>query len=161
MKSLPLSFSYACLLLMVAVPIRTMKGREKRSHNGHLYVFDRYSSGEAVKFWRCELKSDKCQGRLDTNADRCGSQGSWPTLAREQCSKSQGGTSGDSNEEKSRRDCRGTAQVVNETVQNISHAAQGQMLTPFALKKMVQRKRNEVAHAPPLPVTSSWQLSRI
>ncbi len=45
----------------------------------------------------------------------------------------------------------GTAQVVNESVQNLSQAAQGQMPNLSSLKKMVHRKRNNVAGTPPVP----------
>ncbi len=40
---------------------------------------------------------------------------------------------------------------MNESVQNLSQAAQGQMPDMRSLKKMVRRKRNNVAGAPPVP----------
>ncbi len=55
--------------MAAAVPILTKKGREKFCHNGYMYVFDRRSADGATKFWRCELKMEKCRARLHTNAD--------------------------------------------------------------------------------------------
>ena len=48
--------------------ILTKRGKEKFTHNGFLYVFDKASKADSeLKYWRCEQKN-RCKARLHTKA---------------------------------------------------------------------------------------------
>lgn len=48
--------------------VKTKWGKEKFSHDGFLYVFDKMSVDRSKKFWRRELKNE-CKARLHTCGD--------------------------------------------------------------------------------------------
>ena len=51
----------------MSAPIETQRGRDKLSHEGHLYVFAQLSKDQRTEFWRCHLKNNKarkCTARL-------------------------------------------------------------------------------------------------
>src|SRR5689334_8539905 len=44
------------------------RGREKFSHDGHLFCFDKFSKDGQMKFWRCDMRYlNDCPARVHTS----------------------------------------------------------------------------------------------
>jgi len=48
--------------------IRSQRNKEKFSHEGFLYIFDKKSADGNRKMWRCERKDYSCTARIHTDA---------------------------------------------------------------------------------------------
>jgi len=48
--------------------ISSQRNKEKFSHEGFLYIFDKKSSDGNRKMWRCERKDCSCRARIHTDA---------------------------------------------------------------------------------------------
>ncbi|KAF0985637.1 hypothetical protein HZS_4142, partial [Henneguya salminicola] len=116
----------------------------------HFYVFDKLSADRSKKFWRCELKNE-CKARLHTTVTNMvlvqitqHSHGS--DAAQLQVAKLKAGIK--------RRATETTeipSVILNGALQQASTAVQATMPNKDAIRKVIQRRRNESQEAPPQP----------
>ena len=131
--------------------MESKRGREKRAHDGHSYVFDKFSADEKRKLWRCEQK-DRCKARMHT------------CVTSVELVKIMNDHSHDSDpakiavketimhmKKRAAETVEGTAQVINQALQNLPDCALGVLPTLPSMKKVVRRIRNEVNLAPASP----------
>jgi len=116
---------------------RSQRNKEKFSHEGFLYIFDKKLADENRKMWHCERKVYSCRAWIHTNA------------ITGDVRKNLGDHNHDSNATKievvrmvtAAKEVdtnEGTAQVINHMVQNLEQAVQGQLPSGHALKKVVR-----------------------
>ncbi|KAF0985730.1 hypothetical protein HZS_2520, partial [Henneguya salminicola] len=129
--------------------VQSKRGKEKLNYEGHFYVFDKLSADRSKKFWRCELKNE-CKARLLTTGTNMvlvqmnqHSHGS--DAAQLQVAKLMG---------RIKRRATETTEIpsviLNCALQQASAAAvQAKMPNKDAIRKVIQRRRNESHAAPP------------
>ena len=130
----------------------SVKNKEMFHHEGHIYVFDKLTTDGQKKMWRCNEKNRGCKARLHSNAETgeviCtrGTHIHPSSMARVEVTRALTAmkTRAVSTQE-------GTSQIINNCVQNLSMAVQGQMPNQHALKKTIRRRRVQVQAPPPNP----------
>ncbi|KAF0986231.1 hypothetical protein HZS_3584 [Henneguya salminicola] len=131
--------------------VQSKRGKEKLNHEGHFYVFDKLSADRSKKFWRWELKNE-CKARLHTTVNNLvlmqmnqHSHGS--DAAQLQVAMVMSGI------KRRATETTGIPSVIlNDAIQQTSTAVQGKMLNKDAIRKVIQRRRNENQEASPQPV---------
>ena len=133
--------------------IQTKQQKQKFTHNGYLYVFDKHSKRDvSIKFWRCEKKNE-CKARLHTRNDR---------VVKELNEHSHGASAAlvevalvqtllkkraiETQEQPSA--------IVNACSENVSQAAQASFPRVESMKQIIRRKRNIMNIAPPNPINA-------
>lgn len=132
--------------------VKTKRGRTKLVHEGYMFVFDKCSRDDSTNFWRCEFKKD-CKVRVHSLV----ATGEVVKQINEHSHGSdaaQVGASSIITQIKARAlDTTEIPSVVfNESLQNSTSAVQGKIPNKDAIRKVIQRVRNDNSAAPPLPL---------
>ena len=134
----------------MAMEVLTKRGKEKFAHNGFLYVFDKTSKTDELKYWRCEQKN-RCKARLHTKAGEVVKElnSHWQEACAAQVEVALVKT-------KIKRRAEETFEsptvVVNECLTDISQSSLAAIPHMAALRKIIHRKRNSVMNSPSNPV---------
>ena len=131
--------------------VQSKRGKEKFMHEGYLYVFDKFSADHSKKFWRCELKNE-CKVRLHTTADN-------DRVLMQMNQHSHGSDAAQLRAAMiltgiKRRAIETTeipSVILNSALQGTSTAIQAKMPKKDAIRKVIQRSRNDNRAAPPQP----------
>ena len=135
----------------MALDILSKRGKEKFSHNGYLYIFDKMSKSDiAIKFWRCE-QVGRCRGRIHTSDGE---------VVKEINTHSHISSAANIEvaaaitrvKRRAEETVEGTIQVINECMTNLSEAAQASAPNTGAMRKIIRRKRHEIQAAPANPI---------
>ena len=59
----------AYVILAITMDVFSKRERVKYTHNGHKYVFDKFTKDGLKKMWRCDQKDHGCKVRLHTDAN--------------------------------------------------------------------------------------------
>ena len=137
------------LLQVMAMEVLTKCGKEKFAHNRFLYVFDKTSKTDKLKYWHCEQKNHS-EARLHTKAGE---------VVRELNSHSHEACAAQVEvalvKTKIKRRAEETLEslivVVNECLTDISQSSLAGIPNMAALRKIIHRKRNLVMNAPSNP----------
>ena len=125
-------------------------GKPKFECDGFLYIFDRFSADKETKFYRCERK-DSCKARIHVRNEEIvkyiNDHSHSPSPANVEREKVLSQI-----KERACETVEGTSIVINECLENVSQACQGAMPNNRALKKMVHRKRKQLASYPGNPI---------
>ena len=136
--------------------ILSKRDREKFSHNGFLYVFDRESQSEVgVIFWRCERRR-RCKARVHVKAGEVireinihTHEASAVHLEVERVKTKIKKRAADTLETPSA--------IVNQSLTNVPQACLASIPKVTALRKIIKRKRTTLSCAPSNP-TDLWEL---
>lgn len=121
-------------------------------YEGFIFLFDKYNKDRSIKFWRCKLKT-KCNARLHTNADN--------DNVIKFINKHSHGSDADKvkstiilNSIKSTalETTKSPAAIINQTLQqHNSSEIPATFPTKYAIKKMINRSRNDHNSTPAQP----------
>ncbi|KAB0805304.1 hypothetical protein PPYR_02274 [Photinus pyralis] len=129
--------------------IVSKRQKQKYSHQGFIYVFDRMSACGAKLFWRCERKDD-CKARIHTEngsvVKKVNDHSHDSSAARVEVQAAVSRI-----KERAGEVMETTAQVINACIGELSEVAHATMPSHGSLRKIIQRKRNLVRAAPPAP----------
>jgi hypothetical protein len=120
-------------------------------HEGYLYVFDKFSADHSKKFWRCELKNE-CKVRLHTTADN-------DRVLKQINQHSHGSDAAQLRaaiiltgiKRRATETTEIPSVILNSALQGTSTAVQAKMPKKDAIRKVIQRSRNDNRAAPPQP----------
>lgn len=131
----------------MASRILTQRCKEKLSHDGHLFIFDRSSSKDKeIHFWRCERK-DRCKARLHTKDGEIvkalneHTHGPSPAQVQVACFKT-------SIRERAAVALEPPSVIINQCLTDISQASLAVIPSYDSLKKTINRKRISVLNVP-------------
>lgn len=135
--------------------ITSKRGRRKFSDGGFLYVFDKTSSCNSKKFWRCDHTIEgqqRCKARIHTQDDVVIKK------INEHCHGSsaahvEAAVIKTSIKRRCEETMESTATIINHCASGISLGAKAALPNHTAMKKMIRRKRNQIDLAPPTPVS--------
>ncbi|MEL6741420.1 MAG: hypothetical protein AAFP26_12255, partial [Planctomycetota bacterium] len=118
------------------------RGNSKFIHNGYVYNFDCASrKDEAIKFWRCERKSD-CNGRIHTREDQLlkvvSAHSHGPSAARVEVAEVRS-----SLKRRAESDTHAASTIVTDITRSASLAACAALPSPSAMKQSIRRYRNK------------------
>lgn len=135
----------------MAVVLST-KGKQLLAYNGHMFYFDKLSADKSVKFWRCQKRNEFCKARLHTNAET----DEVIRLSQEHAHKSDAAQVSTSIViTRIKRAAVETTKIpsviLNESLQSSSPVVISRLPSKDAIRKMIQRSRNEIHAAPPQP----------
>lgn len=135
--------------------ILSQRHAQKFSYEGYEYVKDKLSVDNSITFWRCDRRRG-CTGRVWTNTV----DNSFHSIRKEHsCSKTGDAVRVDVDSVKSAVKRRATttmetpSQIRTEVFENISLAVQGRLPSTDAVRKIVQRARNNQNAGPANPQT--------
>jgi hypothetical protein len=134
--------------------IKSKRGREKITHDGHMFCFDKVSGDGTKYFWRCDKRdSHRCKARLHTDAV---SSEVIAVINDHTDGSNAGGVEAARIVSVMKRRAEDSQEIpsviVNNALQGASLAVRGQMPKKDAAKLMIRRTRNLVNVAPPQPV---------
>lgn len=133
----------------VGGPIFSSRGRPKLASDGYLYIFDRDAKDKKTKYWRCEQKNH-CRARVHTLDDSVIRQvGLHSHDASAAAVEAQRALS--SLKRRSILTADDVSQIINESIDGLSEAAQNMIPSPQTLRKIVLKKRKQTKKVPPLP----------
>lgn len=129
--------------------IVSQRMRNKFSHEGFLYVFDKLSADGKVKFWRCEKKNNGCHGRIHEVRGRTTTVTAHdhePDPARVEAYYAVG------NMKRRAADTEDTtAAVVSSQVLTLTEDSHTSLPSTAALKQRIRRVRRRMRKAPVCP----------
>ncbi|XP_038653015.1 uncharacterized protein LOC119965989 [Scyliorhinus canicula] len=131
--------------------ILSQRGKEKFSHNGYLFIFDKFSKTKGdLMFWRCEQLS-RCKARIHT---RFGNVVKFINTHTHDSSPIRIEVARTTTKIKTRAEetMENPSVLINEVLANVSQAEQGSLPCASALKKTIRRKRNQISVPPPDPI---------
>lgn len=130
------------------VSILTIRGKQKFTHNGYLYVLDKHSkTDKTIVFWRCENKNT-CKGRIHTKNGKViceitqhnhSSSAVSVEVARVKTKLKQ----------RAQQTLEATSTTLNQCLASVSLTVQGAVPRPDSLKRAIRRKRSNMFHASP------------
>lgn len=141
---------FSCIRMDKDNNYESKRGKNKLLHEGFLFTFDKLSKDHSKKFWRCELKNI-CKARLHTTNDNViinevNQHCHGNDAAKNQISKIVANI---------KRKATSTSEVpsviLNDVLKDTSVAILGKMPNKDAIRKVVQRCRNEENAPPPQP----------
>lgn len=140
-----------CLAYPTMEEVASKRGKPKCMYEGFIYIFDKLSANGNKKFWRCEFKNE-CKARLHTTLDH-----SRVIDVRNQ--HSHGSDAAHLATAKILQTIKLRAEntveipsvIINSALQGTSAAIQAQIPNRDAVRKIIQRRRNELNAAPPQP----------
>lgn len=137
----------------MANAVKSFRDREKYTHGGFVYVFDKVSKKtEGKLFWRCEKKTDdpRCCGRIHTVNGQfhllVTPHNHGPDAASVEVSRIRTRI-----KRRAAETLEIPSQIVMAEMQGTSAAVQGRMPTKNAVRLAIQRTRNSGQAAPPQP----------
>ncbi|XP_010004373.1 PREDICTED: general transcription factor II-I-like [Chaetura pelagica] len=146
-------FQKSCLAATceMDVTVRSQRGRAKFVCDGYLYVFDRPSrAGDGVKFWRCEQKN--CKARIHTRNGELikmiHQHSHLPSPANVEVKKFLTGI-----KRRAEETLEGATEVINSCVSSLRSEVQAVIPKTEALRKTIQRARNQLEAAPSDPAS--------
>ena len=130
--------------------ILTKRGKEKFTHNGFLYVFDKASKADSeLKYWRCEQKN-RCKARLHTKAGEVVLE--LNSHSHEACAAEvEVALVKTKIKKRAEETLEPPTVVVNECLTDMSQASLAAVPNMSALRKIIRRKRNLLLDAPTNP----------
>src|ERR1043165_4094040 len=129
--------------------VESKRGKGKFMHEGFLYVFDRFNADHSKKFWRCELKNE-CKARLHTTADndqvlmKMNQHSHGRDAAQLRAAVIMNGI-----KRRAKETTEIPSVILNSALQGTSAAVQAKMPKKPAIRKVIQRSRNDAQAAPP------------
>ena len=133
--------------------ILSKRDRSKIQHDGHMFAFDKCSADKSKNFWRCDKRySDKCPVRLHTSST---TGGVLHVLNERTHGRDAAAVEAAKLRTTLKRRAEDTAEIpsiiMNDTFQGEPPFVLGKLENKDATRKLIQRKRNRLNAAPPLP----------
>ena len=133
------------LLQVMAMEVLTKRRKEKFAHNGFLYVFDKTSNTDKLKYWRCEQKNC-CKARLNAKAGKV--MGELNSHSHEDCAAQvEVALVKTKIKRRAEETLESPTVVVKECLTDISQSSLAAIPNMAALRKIIHIKRNSVINA--------------
>jgi hypothetical protein len=132
-----------------------MSNRENPKYvsEGFMYVFDKSSRSGELKFWRCDQKNNGCPVRIHTSVDTGEIVKTMHTHNHDSDAAAvQVSLIRTSIKRRAEDTVETPSQLLNHALQGTSVAVQGQMPNKDAVRRMVQRVRDEIDASPHAPL---------
>lgn len=131
--------------------ILSQRGKNKFSHDGYLFVFEKFSKVDNdLMFWRCD-EMGRCKARIHTRlgmvVKEINSHTHDSSSIKVEVAKVTTKLKNRAQETMER-----TSVLLNEVLATTPQSVQGSLSSADAMKKIIRRKRNEISAAPPDPL---------